>query len=263
VKGIAHVGAIEVLEKAGIVPDLIVGCSAGAVAGGLYAAKQDIAHAKEIGLEMSSYTRNYHLFGLPSLYRGFFQGAGYFSMKNIKKYLSEAMQVNKFEDLRIPLVTVATNLQDGTVKQFSSGPVIDTICASGAIPGLFQPVKIDNVPYVDGFLVSPFPARVAKQLGAKIIIGVVLSSSLDRLVNTEITSVAYRSFELLTRNLIKEEVAMANIIITPELKNVGFLLSSYNGAIKIYEAGKRAAEKMLGEIQTCISIVEEEERLPS
>lgn len=249
IKGMAHVGVLEVLHQAKIALDLIVGCSAGAIVGALYTDRQDVDHVKKIALEMASFSGNYRLFGLPSLYKGFMKGYGLFSMEKIKKHLSKIIRATTFEHLQIPLTVVATNLNEGYLKPFSSGELIQTICASAAIPGIFQPICIEGQYYVDGYLLEPLPIAIAKEQGARLTIGVNVCNNLPCLDTSKLSNVILHSLDIVARHRIQNSLRQADIIIDPDFIGVGHLFTSKKGATKLYEAGKKTAERMLPTIQ--------------
>ena len=256
IKGIAHIGVLEVLDQAGIVPDVIVGCSAGAIVGALYAAKKDITHTKKVILNIAPYSRSYRFFGLPSLYKGVVKGEGYFSMEKMSNYLTETLQVATFAELKIPLAVVATNINKASLTTFSSGPLVSAVCASAAIPGIFQPVHIQDQYYVDGYVISPLPVHIATKLGAKLIIAVSVIEPIKDADISQISSVLFRSFKIANRHRIQNAIKQADFLIDAEIKDTGYLFTSHKGVIKLYEAGRKAAEKMLKQIKARVEALE-------
>jgi NTE family protein len=132
-KGLAHLGAILELEKAGIRPDLIIGCSAGAIAGALYAKQPNLEGAAEALLPLRKEDVLDYSF---SPIFGLVQGESLLNL--LKKLLHE----KTFEELEIPLIVVATDLISGDVLEFSSGDLAEAIHASCAVPGVFKPVSL-------------------------------------------------------------------------------------------------------------------------
>ena len=151
-RGIAHLGMMRALEEKGIRIDCVSGTSVGAIIGALYA--QGMA-ADEI-LEALLKTRIF-----PSL-RPAWTLRGLLSMERIQALLLNLVPHNRFEDLRRPLTVVATDLQLGKPRYFSSGPLIPALLASSCVPGMFNPIYLDNTTYVDGGITDNFPVRTLR-----------------------------------------------------------------------------------------------------
>ena len=164
-KGFAHVGVIKALEAHGIIPDMIVGTSAGSVVASLYAAGYDGFELQRISLSMSEEAVRDWV--LPN--RGFIRGDA------LQDFINEAVQDRSIQALNRKLAVVATDLQTGEPMVFQSGNTGRAVRASSSVPGIFRPVKIGTREYVDGGLVSPIPVRVARELGADIVIAVNIS----------------------------------------------------------------------------------------
>ncbi len=248
-RGIAHLGVLEALDNAGIVPDLIVGCSAGSICGALYADRMNIKKAEIAGLEMTPFTKNYHLFGLPSILRLFNKG-GIFSMNRVHKFLSKNIESKTFEELKIPLAVVAVSLKSGKLKTLSSGPLIEAVCASCSIPGFFQPVHIEDDYYVDGGIVEVLPTSVAKNLGAKVIIGVDVSNSISEPL--EESNILRRISNIIIRDRLTSRQCREDLLIELDFKDEAHLLINSKNSLRLYQAGREATEKVLPKIRELI-----------
>ena len=155
VKGLAHVGVLEVLSAAGIEPDMIVGCSAGAIVGAMYAEGQSISAMKrKLGKSKKDDVLAVSPATFPiSIYTG----------DKLKEYLEKIIISRRFKQMRMPFAVVATNLQFGTETMFNSGQLIPAVQASAAIPGYYPPVVLGGQPFVDGAVSSPVPVDVARK----------------------------------------------------------------------------------------------------
>ena len=153
-KGFAHVGVIKALEAHGIIPDMVVGTSAGSVVAALYAGGYDGFELQRISLTMDEDTVRDWV--LPN--RGFIRGLA------LQNFINEAVQGRTIQALNRKLAVVATDLQTGQPMVFQSGNTGMAVRASSSVPGIFQPVKIGTREYVDGGLVSPVPVRTAREL---------------------------------------------------------------------------------------------------
>lgn len=163
-KGWAHLGVISVLERYGLRPDIISGCSAGTLIGAFYAAGHSVE--KMIGFMREQRTAS--LFSLR------FDGLGLLSSDNLRAYLSELLGECRFEDLPVPFFAVATDLESGKEVILSEGPLLDAVLASIAIPGIFSPVEIKGRLLVDGGLTNNVPVSVLVNRGARFTVGVRL-----------------------------------------------------------------------------------------
>ena len=257
VKGIAHIGVLEVLEKAGIPIDLIIGCSIGAIIGAFYASGLDTAQILKIAKIIIPNRPSYQRLGFPYLRKGL-SGKGFFTVTKLKELLAQELPNNSFESLKIPLKACAVDLHKGKLELLESGSLIDAILASACIPGFFQPVTIDNKSYVDGGIISELPIEQAKKLGAKIIIGSNVKGWLKIETNKKIKNIIVRSYDILRHHHDKKEESKADIIIRPDLSGLMDRLFSKPTRIKeIYERGKLYAEKALPDIKALLKDLEE------
>lgn len=252
VRGMAHVGVLEVLERAGIPIDIIVGCSAGSLVGALYADTPDACHVKNAVANM----RTHSLLDLDiwNCRFGLCQG------RSFRKVLHENLDVENFEDLKIPLIVVATDLHSGELVPMATGDVVKAVEASCAIPLVFVPVEINGRIFVDGGTINPVPVVVARDLGADIVIAVDLCELLPSTFPTDLVGVASRSAEIAF--LWQNEVCTrhADIVIRPKMCGVG----TFNDQAKysLYCAGKEAAEEALPHIQEILSELPAERLIP-
>ncbi len=163
-KGLAHVGALSVLERAGLRPDVIAGCSIGAIIGALYAAGFDAGALARLLREQS----------LLKLFTFRLDGQGLLSVSALRTFLKEHLGDRRFEDLAIPLRLNATDLETGEEVVLHRGPVVEAVLASSAIPGLFAPVSLGGRRLVDGGLSNNLPVSLLSAQGTRYVIGVRL-----------------------------------------------------------------------------------------
>src|SRR5438046_5832657 len=165
-RGFAHVGVIKALEAQGIVPDIIVGTSAGSVVAALYAGGANGFELQKLALSMEDGSVSDWV--LPD--RGFIRGEA------LQNFVNKALVNRPMNALPRKLAVVATELQTGEMTVLRSGDVGLAVRASSSVPGVFQPVRIGGREFVDGGLVSPVPAKVARDMGADLVIAVDISS---------------------------------------------------------------------------------------
>ena len=168
-RGFAHIGVIQVLEEAGIRPDLVVGTSAGSLVAALYAAGRTGAELARVALAMDE----------SAITDWSFPGRGMIRGDALARYVRDQTGGRTIEQLPLPLGIVATDLDSGLAMLFQRGDVGLAVRASSAVPAVFQPVAIGGREYVDGGLVSPVPVRFARQMGAELVIAVDISSPPD------------------------------------------------------------------------------------
>ncbi len=167
-RGWAHIGVFRALTAAGIVPDIITGTSIGAVVGGCYAAGE----LDNLEAFARSLTRR-RVFGLLDLN---FAGSGLISGNRLSRLLDARLKDTRIETLKYGYVAIATELGTGHEVWMSRGRLVDAMRASYALPGIFQPVRINGRWLVDGALVNPVPVSAARALGAEVVIAVNLQT---------------------------------------------------------------------------------------
>ena len=200
-KGMAHIGAIKVIEEAGIPVDYVVGTSMGSIIGGLYAIGytpqqmdsmvrhqdwgyllSDQISRKDMNLMEREMDEKFVISvpfsktAIQDVTGGLIKG------QNIADLFSELTlgyhDSLDFNKLPIPFACVAENIAKGEEYDFHSGVLSTAMRASMAIPGVFTPVRLDSMVLIDGGVVNNYPVNVAKQMGADVIIGVDVQSSL-------------------------------------------------------------------------------------
>ena len=167
-RGWSHIGALQELVAMGVVPDVIVGASAGAIVGGCFAA----GRLDQLEAFTRSLTRR-RVFGLLDVS---FSGAGLITGAKLRDRLGQALGGLDIESLPIRFASVATEVGTGHEIWLKNGPLIDAICASYALPGIFEPVRWGGRWLMDGALVNPVPVNVARAMGADKVIAINISS---------------------------------------------------------------------------------------
>jgi len=240
-KGFAHVGVIKALEAHGIIPDMVVGTSAGSVVAALYASGYDGFELQRISLSMDEDTVRDWV--LPN--RGFIRGEA------LQNFINEAVQGRTIQALNRKLAVVATDLQSGQPMVFQSGNTGMAVRASSSVPGVFRPVKIGTREYVDGGLVSPVPVRTARELGADIVIAVNISNIPQQSKVSDTVAILLQTFTIMGHVIASQELREADVVISPnisELKSTNF--DSRNYAII---EGEKAGLAAVPEIMKVIS----------
>jgi NTE family protein len=167
-RGFAHIGILKTLLAHGIVPNVVVGTSIGAVIGGAYAA----GHLDRLE-DWARSLQPRHLLGYLDIR---LDGSGLIGGDRLASALEAAIGPTLIEDLPLKFATVATEVRTGHEIWLTHGRMVEAVRASYALPGIFSPVLVGNRWLVDGALVNPVPVSAARALGAEIVIAANLSS---------------------------------------------------------------------------------------
>lgn len=269
-RGWAHVGVISVLDEIGLQPDIVAGCSAGALMGAYYAAGYSLEEMNTlISRERTS-----------SLFSFRFDGLSLLSNDGFRAYLEEQFGDVRMEDLGRPLYVICTDLDSGREVVLQRGRLVEAIMASTAIPGIFEPVVIGGRRLVDGGLTNNVPVSALINHGAHYTIGVRLNEELDPLTSprlmregaadenakrgggfsgwTERIAAALREFGEAPKGLdvfsqalaivmaqiegIRLQVYQPDILIAPAVSHIGTLTFSEDKK-ELYQLGVEAARR--------------------
>ena len=241
-RGFAHIGVIEVLEENGIRPDIVTGTSAGSLVAAMYAAGHTGKELETIALNMDE----------SRLTDWAFPGRGMIRGNALADYVREQVGNHSFDQMKIPLGIVATDLDSGKAILFRRGDVGTAVRASSAVPAVFTPVKIGTHEYVDGGLTSPVPVRSAREMGADVIIAVDISQLPDGGATGDALHMLLQTFSIMSRSINELELKEAEIVLHPKLTGVAgtdFTLRKKN-----IEAGREAALAALPAIKAKVAM---------
>lgn len=248
-RGFAHIGVIKVLEAQGINVDVVAGTSAGSVVGAMYAAGNNGFALQKLALEMDEATISD--WSLPF----FAKSSGVLKGEALQSYVNKTVAQAPIEKLKKPFGAVATDLSTGLPILFQRGNTGAAVRASSAVPGVFQPVKINDRLYVDGGLVSPVPVRFAREMGADFVIAVNISSQPETQSGGSSLDVLLQTFTIMGQSVNYFELKAADVVIRPEL--AGMKGSDFAGRNLAILAGERAAMAALPEIKEKIRLMQE------
>ncbi len=165
-RGWAHIGALHELTAMGVVPDIVVGASVGAVVGGCFAAGR---------LEsLEGFARGLTKRSVFSLLDVSFNGGGLIGGDKLRARLEGAMGELRIEDLPTRFVGVATEIGSGHEIWLKTGRLVEAMRASYALPGVFEPVRLGGRWLFDGAIVNPVPVSVARAMGADRVIALTV-----------------------------------------------------------------------------------------
>jgi NTE family protein len=244
-RGFAHIGVIKALEAQGIVPDIVVGTSAGSVVGSLYAGGHNGFDLQKVALQLDE--AQVGDWALPD--RGVFKGEA------LQNFINRAVGNRPLEKLDRLLAVVATDLHSGEAVVFRTGNTGMAVRASSSVPGVFQPVSINGREYVDGGLVSPIPVRIARSLGADLVIAVDISARPQNGKTQNTVGVLLQTFAIMGQTLGRLELAEADIVIRPQLTDVA--ATDFQGRHLAVLEGEKAAAIALPEIKRRLALLSE------
>jgi NTE family protein len=237
-RGLAHLGAIKELEAAGLRPDLIIGCSAGSIVGALYADNPELTGLEETLLKM---TRSDMLDTTWLFRQGVVKGNA------LQSFLKKQLRAKTFDELKIPLIVIATDLFTGETIELSQQDLPIAIGASCAVPGVFHPVLLHGRYLIDGVASNPVPVEIAKKYGAEVIIAIDVSEKLPSAKPSHFFGIAKRGVEIMYQKLVEKSLIHADIPIRMEFQDVGMFCDHLNR--EMYEHGRQKMITMLPEIK--------------
>lgn len=237
-RGIAHAGVLKVFEEYRIPIHCIAGVSAGAIVAAAYASGATPAEIARTGCAM-----RFNDVGRWSLSR-----LGFVGSERMQRFLERLLKTYRFEDMRIPLGVLATDLSTGMpVRFFGSGSVFDPIRASCSYPGLFQPVPHRGRLLVDGAMSVEIPSALARQLGATHVIGVHLPVRGPSAHPRNMFQVVNRCFQIMQSRSEDGWRKETNLVIAPDVRGVDW--DAFGLGPRLLAAGEAAALEALPVIQ--------------
>ena len=265
-KGMAHIGVLKVLEKAGIPVDIITGTSMGSIIGGLYSigynanALDSVARAQDWGYVISDkedlrkqslrdrlrqytyvFTTGLTIGKRDSNAGGLIKGKNLAELfQHICTGYTDSLDFSK--DLPIPFACVATNIVDNSEVDFHSGRLPQAMRASMSIPGAFSPVRIGEKVLVDGGLKNNYPADVAKEMGADIIIGVTVQGAPKMAEDLGGTmSIIGQIVDVNCKNKVEENLAITDLHMKVDTKGYGTASFSASAIDSLIHRGEEEA----------------------
>ncbi len=243
VRGMAHLGVLEVLEGEGIRPACVAGVSAGSIVGALYCSGMPVDEIKKLGRE-ASWTK-LGRFTRPRL--------GFFDISRLESYTDRLLDGRTFEQLSIPFAAVAVDILRGETVVLREGAVSRAVRASCSLPGTFTPLEDDERLLVDGGLINNLPVSVAQDMGSDYVIAVDLggmSGEQSRPRNIlEMWGLAYYTLISLTHG----EAELADCLIQPDVTRFNFI--DFSQADALVEEGRKAAEAALSQLRRDLELV--------
>lgn len=249
-RGLAHIGVLKILTANQISIDFIAGSSMGALIGALYASGLSIEQMEDIACN-TDWKLTAKMFTPTLPWAGLVEG------NRIREFIRTLVGDKNINDLQIPFAAVATDVQTGEEIVIENGSLIEAVRASISIPGVFTPVRHQNRFLVDGGVVNPVPADVARNMGADIVIAVNVRSSLDvtarNIILPDVTS-KKQTRQALTSTILNTRLA-AYVKDKVDLSGVVSVVESLSEKKKLLEK-KFSGPNIIEIIMQTISIME-------
>jgi NTE family protein len=241
-RGFAHLGVLQVFEENHIAISHIAGTSVGSILGAAYAS----------GAPLAQIMATCRTLKFRDIARWHVSRLGLATNHRLADLIGRVFVSRTFEQLRIPMAVVATNLNSGEAVVFTEGNMIDPIRASCAFPGIFEPVEIGTRWLVDGGLIAQVPTQAARDMGAKYVIGVSVGTPEgDRGKPTNIFQVVSRAVCAAQKHQLEMWERHADLIIRPDVQSLAW--DDFHRADEAIEAGKIAAKIALPRIQKLLA----------
>ena len=282
-KGMAHVGVLKVLERAGIPVDIITGTSMGSIVGGLYAIGYnanlldslvktlDWSYIISDREDMRKQTyldrkkQNTYLFSTGMTFgkkkKRNPNAGGIIKGKNLtelfqKLFVGYTDSTDFSRNLPIPYACVATNIMNNSEVVFHSGKLPQAIRASMAIPAAFSPVRIDSMVLVDGGMKNNYPADVARSMGADIIIGVTLEGKPKKAEDiTGTMSVIAQIIDMNFSNKMAENIAITDLYMNVDPRQFSTASFTPEAADSLVRYGEEEAMKHWDELMALKKLI--------
>src|SRR3954452_24401426 len=237
-RGIAHAGVLAAFERHGIPIHCITGVSAGSIVAAAYASGATPDEIARAGCAMR--------FG--DVARWSLCRMGFVVSERMKRFLERLLKTYRFEDMRIPLGVIATDLSaEQCVRSRERGDVVLPIRASCSYPGLFQPVPYNGRLLVDGAISMEIPAALARHLGATHVISVHLPVQAAEKTPTNVFQVVNRCFQIMQSRTEESWRRESDLIVTPDVSGVDW--DGFGCGPAMVKAGEEAAEKAAGVVR--------------
>jgi NTE family protein len=242
-RGFAHIGVLEALEENRVPVSFVAGTSVGSILGAAYASGVTPGRIKEVCREIK----------FKDFARWRISKMGLASNDRMEDIMHRCFGALTFEDMKIPLAVVATDLGTGEPVVFKSGSIIEPVRASCAFPGLFEPVTIEGKCYADGGLVAPLPTKAAALLGARRVLAVDVGFSNWRgAAPTNMFQVLCRSINAAQKHRNPSWEKFADLVISPEVRELEW--DSFDRAEQAMAAGREAMQRAVPRLRQLLHL---------
>ncbi|MBI5201523.1 MAG: patatin-like phospholipase family protein [Elusimicrobia bacterium] len=243
-RGMTHVGVLQVLEDSGFPVDVVAGTSAGAVIGAFYSAGVPLSRLWDIRNRVNLGSgSNYNSVRLVTLVLA----DSLLSTSNMEKIIVDELGDIQFHQLKKPFGCVAMDLKTGEKIVFRSGPLAPAVRSSMNLPGIFEPVVYRHRYLVDGGVVDYVPTDVARLLGADWVLASVAEGDFTKFQPKNVLSILEQIFDIRGSIMSREQRKLADALIEPAVGDIEFYDTGRAG--EAMDKGVIAAHDKMPEIQ--------------
>lgn len=239
--GLVHVGVIRAMQARGWMPDLVVGTSAGAIAGALWA----------LGLPAERIRTEADALGWLAGVRPAVPRRGLLASDAVASLVERHAAARPIERWPTRFAAVATDLVSGRRVVLDRGPGGPAVAASACVPALYEPVRMNGRDLVDGSLVEPVPVRAARELGAARIVAVDIAyRPYEAPVGTPVDA-AFQALHIAVNALIAEQLGAADLVIRLDVHR--YFLEGRDPADALVAAGEAAVGEQAARIEALLA----------
>ena len=242
-RGLAHIGVLKVLEKEKIPIHRIVGTSMGALIGAAYS----------VGMPLKKMEAIAHKFNWRTVFDPTLPRMGLLSGKKLAKVVEELTEGKSFEECKIPLAVVTTDIEKNERVVFQKGDLQKVVCASCSWPGIFNPVRIDGRLLVDGGIKNSVPTRIARSLDPGYMVAVDVGFCVKEGKIENIFQMLLQSFQIMGEELNRYQARISDVMIKVDLDH-SIDQVAFNKSREAIAEGEKAAAVKAGQIKRMLSV---------
>ncbi len=239
-RGLAHIGVLKVFQEHNIPVDCVAGTSMGSMVGAFFANGMSVKMIEHLAARMER--RLWMDLTIPRM--------GIIAGDKITDILCFLTRKRTFAELEIPFATCATDLYSGKSITLKEGRVADAVRASISIPGVFPPVPWKDYLLVDGGVLNRVPVDVVREMGPDIVVAVDVGHHVGEPRISNFLDVIVQSIDIMSRELHKDRVLQADVLICPHLEEVS--PSQFHKVPEAVAAGYAAAREALPQIENLL-----------
>lgn len=242
-RGLAHIGVLKVLEREKIPIHRIVGTSMGALIGAAYS----------IGMPLKKMEEMAHKFSWKTVFDPALPKMGLLAGKKLANVVAELTENKSFEQCKIPLAVVTTDIERNERVVFQKGDLQKVVCASCSWPGIFNPVRIDGRLLVDGGIKNSVPTRIARSIDSGYMVAVDVGFCVKEGKIDNIFQMLLQSFQIMGEELNRYQARISDVMIKVDLGH-SIDQVAFNKSRESIAKGERAAEVKAGQIKRMLSV---------
>ncbi len=242
-RGLAHIGVLKVLEKEKIPIRRIVGTSMGALIGAAYSVGMPLKKMEEIA----------HKFSWKTVFDPTLPKMGLLAGKKLEKVVAELTDNKSFEQCKIPLTVVTTDIEKNERVIFQKGNLQKIVCASCSWPGIFNPIRIDGRLLVDGGIKNSVPTRVARSIDSGYMVAVDVGFCVKEGRIGNIFEMLLQSFQIMGEELNRYQARISDVMIKVDLDH-SIDQVAFNKSREAIAMGEEAAAEKIEQIKRMLSV---------